>query len=276
MYDQFRSPARPSAPASPLPDDYLAAMKRTPRGLATLERLTAFDRPDFKKEFEVVLQAKALPSGDHGRTGPAAKGILTTISLYNQNAEDRMYQWKAQEMINIVGVHEAVHIVIAGSNADSDGCLCIFCDCHERAMFQEMVARLQYSLVNPGSSTGKGSWLGGYRRYFTQVALMRADPKMKRHFDHLAALQDPAAFQTEADWVRKDEKKWLSAHAEDAKDTSPSEPMIAEAYRLALADMEAAATIFARDGAPDDMATFKAVINDMATYRADTKLALIP
>src|SRR6201989_1213146 len=105
-YNQFRAPPPPPAHSvlDALPKEYVAALKRTPRGILTLHGLKQFDQ---KKKREQVAGVKvvsaAFPDGAHAHSQAAEDGGLeTVITTFNQQAGDRMLGWSAEEILNVV------------------------------------------------------------------------------------------------------------------------------------------------------------------------------
>src|ERR1700741_5447727 len=145
-YNLSRAPKGPSV-LDALPKAYVSALRRTPRGIVALGRLEKFDQKKFSGQFAgVEVRAEALPGGAHAFTRNTDSGIKTDISTYNQQAGDRMLGWTADEILNVVGVHEVGHVVFDDTGyADTDNCAGVYCPSHPPTVAEELVSRLQYS-----------------------------------------------------------------------------------------------------------------------------------
>ncbi|HEY0412007.1 MAG TPA: hypothetical protein VGD66_02550 [Allosphingosinicella sp.] len=239
----------------------------------TLKRLQAFERPGYKSTYAVRIVDNALPSGDHGQTIGAKGGVSTTISRFNQKPGDRMYQWGPAEMVNIVGIHEAEHIVIEEAAAVSDECACFLCPCHENAIFSELVGRFQYSLVQPSSSTGKKGWIDNYALYFAKVRKMRADTEYAALCEKMLTIKNRQRFGEAAE----EAGLYESDHPPQPPfDSSIGRTIAFDAYKAALSEMEAAVPLFLGEGSFDDVGPFKQVIKDIEKYRTDSDFVLVP
>jgi hypothetical protein len=271
MYNQFRNASPPTVSANRLPDEYVAALKRTPMGLATLERVGKFDAA---RPLRVKITTDPLDNGDHGTSKTQRKYLDTLISTENSTpAGDRMNGWTVAEMINIVGIHESGHYVVTSEGAVTDQCLSFYCDCHKKVIYTELVARLQYSLIQ-SSVSAKTGWLDNYRRYFAKAAKMQADPDFAALCNAYA--QKPVN-SPEREQAAIDAQEYEGQNAPQPPfDSSIGETLALNAYNGALDDMEVSAARFLADGAYDDIGLYKKVVANMADYRNDKTFALIP
>lgn len=272
MYGAARTSRLPRGSAAKLPVEYVEALKRTPRGLSTLDRLAAFASPEFKTTYEVTLVDDPLPGGAHGVTYGDTSAMFTEISRHNAEPNDRMYKWSAEEIVNIVGVHEAQHVVLSPSSADQDYCYCLLCPLHHRIIFNELVARLQYSLIHPADSTPKAGWLDRYVGYFAKALRLQATAKYRDLCDEFAAKAGKWNVEAAALKVEKYEK---DNPPEGPFDTAAGMAQAHSAYLTALEDMEVCAGDFAKRGSFTDKGPYKRVLASMDEYRADTGLLLL-
>lgn len=290
MYDKYRFPSRPAASSlGDLPAEYVDALKRTPRGLAALERLKAFDRQSFRSTFKLTVTEDPLAGSVHGTTIGTSGGVETVISVYNQTPKDRMEKWLRPEIINIVGVHEVGHIVFSETDAQSDECACFYCHCHEKVIIEELVARFQYSLIHPTEATGKSGWLENYFMYFAKAIKMRSDKKYMKLCQELLATRDLQRFGD----LAAEAKAYEGEDPPTAPfDTSYGKGVAFDAYKAALGDMEALAAVFlsrpilrARakitwqhplHGVYQDIGPYKDVLQKIAAYKEDSTFSLIP
>jgi hypothetical protein len=241
----------------------------------------AFDREKFATKFKVKKVSHKLKDGDHGRTTPSKDGILTVISSYNEDPKDRMSQWKEVEMLNIVGVHEAGHLVLKWTSAETDSCGCFYCPCHERIIFRELVARFEYSLVHPDASTSKVGWIDNYKSYFANAKQIRANRPYSELCQEMEAVlsQDPTDIDTQklsdiAGRADKYEKAYKDAQ-KGPTDAMAGQAIALEAYKAALSDLEASDDWFVRNGICTDLDPYKQVLKNMGYYRADTAFLFI-
>jgi hypothetical protein len=156
------------------PADYVSAMLKTVHGVVRLKRLSNW-LEKTSTDLEITIQTTALTddAGNpvHGTT--RARGsdsfdpnaIETIISTF-PNLPDRMQGWSADEIINIVGVHESFHIRQHGKRIETLDCPTLFAKCHFIVIQEEFKARIEYSLVDSDHSVSKSSWLDIYQRYF--------------------------------------------------------------------------------------------------------------
>lgn len=271
MYDKYRFPSRPAASSlRDLPGEYVDALKRTPRGLAALERLKAFDR--FRSTFKLTVTEDKL-AGGHGATTGTSGGVKTVISVYNQDPLDRMCGWPRPEIINIVGVHEVGHIVFSKTDAQSDECVCLYCHCHEKTIIEELVDRFQYSLIHPTEATGKSGWLDNYLMYFARAKKMRSNKEYMKRCQDLLATSDLQQFGELAAEAQAYEGDYPPT---EPFDTSYGKGVAFDAYKAALHDMEARGFVFLSDGAYKDIGHYKDVLRNIAAYMEDSTFSLIP
>jgi hypothetical protein len=269
MYNLFRSPPAPSNTIEDLPPDYVAALKLTPLGVATLDWLKLFNGPGYVSGVKIKIVSRRLADGDHGQTRRKGASLTTKISTYNKEAEDRMHGWSRSEMLNIVGVHENGHYVVKDGYVIGDQAFCFLCARHEKVIFMELMARFQFSLLNPDSSTGKAGWLKNYRIYFARARKMQTDVEY-RAICAKYAQTDPGSEEEarQAELAREYEK----AHEEESTDTSVGEELVRRAFTNALLDMELRSGRYAEGGSPENIGRYKKVLAEIEDDGPNDKL----
>jgi hypothetical protein len=277
-YAQFRSPPRPSASVLDLlPKAYVLSLRRTPKGLLSLARWNRFDEKSFREQFGgVVVKAEALADGAHGATRNTDTGIWTEISTYNQQPGDRMLGWTAEEILNVVGVHELCHIVFDQFYADTDGCVGTYCPCHGATIGQELVSRIQHSLIHPAKSAGKAGWLAAYLAYFGLARQLRGDETHKRLCREVEKAGDEATFAALATELGEYEQQARLSAAPSASDQEFAHAAVMKLYGEAVGGMKKGATLFAKEGEYESLQAYAAVDANAEAYGNDAKFELIP
>ena len=278
-YNQSRAPGPADASVlDTLPGEYLSAMKRTPKGLLALDRLKKFDQKKFRGQFAgVAVKAEAFP-GAHGNTQNSDKGITTEISTFNQTAGDRMLGWKAEEILNVTGVHEVCHIVFDDQtwSADTDGCIGTYCPCHTPAIAQELVTRIQFSLIHRARASPRAGWMDSYLRYFALARDLQADATHKRLCKEAQNTEDDAAFAKVAEELRDAESKARKSVVPTAASVEYAKAAVLKLYGEAVSVMKKCAAEFAKDGVYDALDDYKDVLARADVFSEDAAFALIP
>jgi hypothetical protein len=265
MYDAVRSPPPPDNPADKqVPPAFYDALRRTPRGLfakARLKQWFAGNRSDGKK-LEVDLVGKP-PGGAHGDTQDLHDRVLITIDV-DKNNDDRMSGWSRDEILNVVGVHEIAHLIKI-RDIFVDGCSCGFGSCHQPHFEQELMSRIQYSLIQgKAMSSGKAGWLQAYKGYFAAARMMARDAEYVKMC--VVGKTGPSHRQIKA--IKKYEAE--NPPRPTAEDLQFGEARVFEIYKAAVTEMKDAAAAFASDGLCDDLTAYRAVMSKFDDYQMDT------
>ena len=279
-YNQFRAPPPPAGPSvlDALPKEYVAALKRTPRGILTLHGLKKFDREKYRGTFAgVKVVTTAFPDGAHAHTQSAEGGGLETeITTFNQQAGDRMQGWSAEEILNVVGVHEFQHIVFADDGPDIDHCIGTYCPCHVPVVSQELVTRIQFSLVHPTRSTPGKGWMDRYLDYFALARHVAQDGTEKRLCKRASNAATPRRQERLANELAEHDAKVRAETTLSEAEKKLGRGMAMKAYKTAVAGLKQGASLFAKEGVFDSLDAYKAVVAKAADYENDTTFALIP
>ncbi|WKD86620.1 hypothetical protein KCTC32516_01996 [Polaribacter huanghezhanensis] len=204
------------SPCTLIPNNLLMVLKKTPIGLKTIDKFNKCCKDNYKRKnkpmLEISLSNEQLydlnesqkKTTDHGRTyykggwNNITQGVKIDITMFD--TKDRMANWKEEEKLSIISIHESKHLKFQKRNKTkynviTDECSGFWSKCHLAAFELEFKARLEFSLLNMDESTQKENWIKSYFKMFEVFERFFSNPldsekKLVRDIKKKAKIQE--------------------------------------------------------------------------------------
>jgi hypothetical protein len=267
------------------------ALTMTPYGMIAYQRLCRAVT-NYTPNLQInLLQNRIIDPNNNiaidakGLTYDNGDSIIINISTFNGNTingkADRFKSWTPIEILNIVGFHEADHLVLDRDNSTltTDGVEAVYCKLHKQIIGREFKARIQFSLLYPNLSTTKEVWLSNYAFYF-EIMYRLLHPKNTEKEIENKFNRSRKSLKKKLKFENSKEFKDFISEIKASNNFENGYTILKKYYKIVLTELESRFKAFSEN---DDATIDYSVINQLSTiksnlgdYLNDEKFTFIP